>query len=121
MRGRPPRSTLFPCTTLFRSGRGADGGWPDGQPRAYPHSITVISVERAPDRTGARPRLLQRYRRTPPGRTRWLTGLLGSVIILWNNTRPILHARNSGRKIPRTRLSQSICLAGYGTLPVFLQ
>src|SRR3712207_9320400 len=27
---RPPRSTLFPYTTLFRSGRGAGGGQPAG-------------------------------------------------------------------------------------------
>src|SRR3712207_7276064 len=29
---RPPRSTLFPYTTLFRSGRGRDPGGPRRQP-----------------------------------------------------------------------------------------
>src|SRR3989442_8116638 len=33
---RPPRSTLFPYTTLFRSGPGVDGAGPAAQERGLP-------------------------------------------------------------------------------------
>src|SRR2546429_1368669 len=39
---RPPRSTLFPYTTLFRSGRPRAGGWP----------ASTSSTHREPFRTG---------------------------------------------------------------------
>src|SRR2546429_7123085 len=39
---RPPRSTLFPYTTLFRSGRPRAGGWP----------ASTSSAHREPFRTG---------------------------------------------------------------------
>src|ERR1035441_6401060 len=56
---RPPRSTLFPYTTLFRSRRGAQGAG-EGE-RACPHAIAARGSEAGqPDssrstRTGERP------------------------------------------------------------------
>src|SRR3712207_9362225 len=49
---RPPRSTLFPYTTLFRSGRGAGVG--------VDHDVDAVGAEHLDDR--ARGRLGQRVR-----------------------------------------------------------
>src|SRR2546425_4336465 len=42
---RPPRSTLFPYTTLFRSGReaGAIGGWPETRRDPAPFGIALFT------------------------------------------------------------------------------
>src|SRR3972149_99167 len=47
---RPPRSSLFPYTTLFRSKRGATRPPPDG----WPSSISVISLRELRDLRGLR-------------------------------------------------------------------
>src|SRR3989441_652382 len=48
---RPPRSTLFPYTTLFRSARHQSAGRPDGRARRRPPRVRPV---RAPRRGGAR-------------------------------------------------------------------
>src|SRR2546422_8440331 len=53
---RPPRSTLFPYTTLFRSGPGADGRVepdlvPGGDHGYIPHRRLVGRVERSEEHT----------------------------------------------------------------------
>src|SRR2546427_1502241 len=55
---RPPRSTLFPYTTLFRSHRGVAGrGGPAALPRHLPRPRTAA----VPDRAGLRgPALVRR-------------------------------------------------------------
>src|SRR3712207_7836019 len=67
---RPPRSTLFPYTTLFRSGRGRneerDGGGArggnaekgrQGNPRSHPPKRTASGPRRpVPNRRSGRPR-----------------------------------------------------------------
>src|SRR5256885_6768362 len=50
---RPPRSTLFPYTTLFRSQRQGQASGPDERPR--PHPVTEPHVERH-HVAGAQPR-----------------------------------------------------------------
>src|SRR2546422_4320138 len=45
---RPPRSTLFPYTTLFRSGTCAATGWNSGSPRT---STSGTSNRETPQRT----------------------------------------------------------------------
>src|SRR3712207_7266839 len=45
---RPPRSTLFPYTTLFRSG-GAGGGQPGGQPPGAGEDVGAGAVVRPPE------------------------------------------------------------------------
>src|SRR3712207_2246417 len=42
---RPPRSTLFPYTTLFRSRRGDDGGRDDGCGRSWPGRADVAAPQ----------------------------------------------------------------------------
>src|SRR3712207_8232143 len=42
---RPPRSTLFPYTTLFRSRRGDDGGRDDGCGRSWPGRADVAATQ----------------------------------------------------------------------------
>src|SRR3712207_7370157 len=43
---RPPRSTLFPYTTLFRSERGRFGEWPGHRPDPHPEQFLgpVVSL-----------------------------------------------------------------------------
>src|SRR2546425_7015939 len=51
---RPPRSTLFPYTTLFRSRRGApaDGaGVPQGEPRRHGHGGEGVRGGRSEEHT----------------------------------------------------------------------
>src|SRR2546422_5607781 len=57
---RPPRSTLFPYTTLFRSGRpsqnGQNGGnGESGQPTVFDRAATLTAQGKVA-RSGARPR-----------------------------------------------------------------
>src|SRR3712207_9377898 len=49
---RPPRSTLFPYTTLFRSGGSGEGRWGTGDSHERPD--TGFGAHRVPDR-GFRP------------------------------------------------------------------
>src|SRR3712207_2875011 len=60
---RPPKSTLFPYTTLFRSRRAADRG------RRQPGAAQERGLLRAPVRGGALARLL-RQGRSPPAQPR---------------------------------------------------
>src|SRR3712207_8120062 len=54
---RPPRSTLFPYTTLFRSGRPAPHLLPDRRPAGADHDRGQRrGAAASPDRPGRRPR-----------------------------------------------------------------
>src|SRR3712207_8854543 len=47
---RPPRSTLFPYTTLFRSGNGALlSGWIDAHDAALNDAVTRVDLRFLPD------------------------------------------------------------------------
>src|SRR2546430_7628217 len=50
---RPPRSTLFPYTTLFRSARGLDSGAVDLIVSGHTHSLvnTVVNERRSEEHT----------------------------------------------------------------------
>src|SRR3712207_8322248 len=51
---RPPRSTLFPYTTLFRSLRVPRGEERAGPPREADHGPALAHRQRRPDRRGGR-------------------------------------------------------------------
>src|SRR3712207_7710568 len=58
---RPPRSTLFPYTTLFRSARNAGAG-PHGSRRDERRDRALQSLQTARDQADSRPRGLLRRR-----------------------------------------------------------
>src|SRR3712207_8944339 len=59
---RPPRSTLFPYTTLFRSG---EGTWPDRRRSAPPRQCSALSSSPPPCSSRRQERPLPRSHREP--------------------------------------------------------
>src|SRR3712207_6870767 len=63
---QPPRSTLFPYTTLFRSGRGASEAWAwlvEGVRRACEHAAALVLAVAIEPEPGHFLETLQDYRR----------------------------------------------------------
>src|SRR5439155_20182422 len=79
---RPPRSTLFPYTTLFRSRTAAASASPHPRPRAAPESPPAAPTRRAGSATspasGAGPRSPGRSGAAAPGRSEEHTSELQS-------------------------------------------
>src|SRR3712207_7322760 len=71
---RPPRSTLFPYTTLFRSSQHASRSWRDGSPTthtgaaAWRHRspVTIFSTERTAPSVSLLPWTKSAYGRPTP-------------------------------------------------------